>query len=123
LSDTLDPGAAARLRRVGGARLLRGMIALFLEQGPVRLAAAEAGLASGRLGEAERAWHSLRSSAGNLGAARLAQAAQHAETAAAAGQGAAAAAAGATVRTEYPGVEAALRELLRELEHEEDRAG
>lgn len=122
MSVALDAAAAERLRRVGGARLLRGMIELFLEHGPARLSAAREGIAQGTLSNAERAWHSLRSSAGNLGAAQLAEAAGRAEAAAAAGDVAAARAAGVVVEREYPAVQAALRELLQELVDEEDRA-
>lgn len=121
MSDVLDRAAATRLHRIGGTRLLQGMIELFLEHAPARLAAADAALAAGTLGEAERAWHSLKSSAGNLGAVRLQAAAGQAEAAAAAGDGAAAAAAGIAVKRECPVAEAALRCLWQELSDADDR--
>ena len=67
----MDPDALRRLRRFGGTRLLHEMIALFVESAPGRLRAAEAGLASGDAIATENALHSLKSSAAQLGAARL----------------------------------------------------
>jgi HPt (histidine-containing phosphotransfer) domain-containing protein len=121
VSAVLDGAAAARLQRVGGARLLRGMIELFLEHGPARLAAAEVGMARADWREVERAWHSLKSSAANLGAAPLAEAAARAEAAAAAGNGEAAATAAAEARAAYPAAADALRALLEELTGAQDR--
>lgn len=121
MSAGLDGAAAARLQRVGGARLLRGMIELFLEHGPVRLAAAEAGAERADWREVERAWHSLKSSAANLGAVRLAEAAARAEAAAAAGDADTTAAASAEARAAYPVAAAALRALLEELTDAQDR--
>jgi len=64
---TLDPEALERLRTLGGPTLLAKMIDLFLENTPKRLAAAGAGESSGNWYEVERAAHSLKSSAANLG--------------------------------------------------------
>lgn len=49
------------------------IVGLFLKNGPERLRAAREGLASGDLCAVERAFHSLRSSAGHVGASRLAE--------------------------------------------------
>jgi two-component system, sensor histidine kinase and response regulator len=81
----LQPEALVRLHRLGGNRLVGEMIALFLTHGPEKVAALQAGAAAGNAPQVERAAHSLRSSAGNLGARRLQQTAATLETAAAEG--------------------------------------
>lgn len=68
-----DREALARLERFGGRKLLNEMIALFLENAPERLAAAAAGVGAGDAIAAENAMHSLKSSAAQLGALRLAR--------------------------------------------------
>ena len=108
----LDPSAATRLRRLGGERLLREMLELFLQLGPERLAAADA--ASGDLEAAERACHSLKSAAGNVGATALQAAAAEAERAAGTRDRAALAAATQNLRSTYASVEGELRKLLEE---------
>jgi HPt (histidine-containing phosphotransfer) domain-containing protein len=69
----LDPDALTRLRKFGGARLLNEMVALYLDSAPGRLAAAEAGLASGDMSASEDSLHSLKASSAQLGAMRLAR--------------------------------------------------
>lgn len=66
-----DDAALERLRRFGGEKLLAGMIALFLEDAPARLAAARAAIAAGDPAGARAALHALKSSAAQLGALRL----------------------------------------------------
>jgi HPt (histidine-containing phosphotransfer) domain-containing protein len=66
-----DSSALDRLRRFGGGKLLGEMIALFLMAAPERVGAARAGYGRGDATEVERALHSLKSSAGQLGALRL----------------------------------------------------
>ncbi len=73
------------LRRAGGDRLIRDLIDLLLEGVPHKLAAARAALLAGDADGAGRVGHSLASSAGNLGAIDLQQAAYDLEHAAAAG--------------------------------------
>ena len=67
----LDPEALDRLKRFGGGKLLREMIALFLVAAPERLAAASAGVETGNTSEMEMALHSLKSSSAQLGALRM----------------------------------------------------
>ena len=67
-APVIDAIAFERIRRVGGERLLQQMIASFLEHAPARLAAA---LHTDLSAEAARAAHGLKSSAGNLGLARV----------------------------------------------------
>lgn len=66
-----DSAALDRLRRFGGGKLLRDMIALFLVAAPERLAAARSALAAENVGGAELALHSLKSSSAQLGAMRM----------------------------------------------------
>jgi HPt (histidine-containing phosphotransfer) domain-containing protein len=66
-----DPGALDRLRRFGGGKLLREMIALFLAAAPERIEAARSAGARGDIAGAELALHSLKSSSAQLGALRM----------------------------------------------------
>ena len=108
--SALDPSAAERLRRLGGERLLREMIELFLQLGPARLAAAE----GADLAEAERACHSLKSAAGNVGATALQAAAAEAEQAASVRDSGGLTDATKNLRSAYAAAEAELRALLAE---------
>lgn len=74
-----DPAALDRLRRFGGGKLLVEMIRLFLESAPQRVAAMRAGLTNGDSESVERALHSLKSSAAQLGALRLQRLAERGE--------------------------------------------
>ncbi|GEM_PF-563484 len=82
----VDQEAISRLRSWGGDALLGRMIGLFIELGPERTRALEEGAASGDMERVERAAHSLKSSAANLGADDLRERAGRLE-AAAAGKG------------------------------------
>jgi HPt (histidine-containing phosphotransfer) domain-containing protein len=79
----LDNQALERLRKLGGDRLAGRMIALFLEAAPQRIQAARAGQEAGDFDQVRRAAHSLKSSAGNIGASLVREIAdcleQHAE--------------------------------------------
>jgi HPt (histidine-containing phosphotransfer) domain-containing protein len=77
----IDPAAIARLKRIGGDGLVREMLTLFLQHAPGRVATAEEAVAAGTLRAAEHAAHSLKSSAGNVGATRLQAAAAAVEAA------------------------------------------
>lgn len=73
--------AIERLRRFGGDRLARDMIALFAESAPERFAAARAALVAGDAETLVRTMHGLKSSTAQLGgpaAARLCAAVEHA---------------------------------------------
>lgn len=80
----LDPAALERLMRIGGQEFLVEMIELFLEHAPQRLAAARAAFDAGDITAVYRAAHSLKSTAGNLGARALQSVAERAEARAAA---------------------------------------
>jgi HPt (histidine-containing phosphotransfer) domain-containing protein len=81
----VDDGALERLVRLGGPTLLREMIELYLTHGSERIAALDAGLAADDARAVQRAVHSLKSSAGNLGARRLQHTAEAVEAAATGG--------------------------------------
>jgi HPt (histidine-containing phosphotransfer) domain-containing protein len=66
-----DASALDRLKRFGGGKLLTEMIALFLTVAPERVAAARQAHQAGDLPTLERALHSLKGSAAQLGARRL----------------------------------------------------
>ncbi|MFP3948008.1 MAG: Hpt domain-containing protein [Gemmatimonadota bacterium] len=67
----LDSEALDRLREWGGDDLVVKMLDLFMEHGPERVAQIRSGVETGSLEETQRGAHSLKSSAGNLGARRL----------------------------------------------------
>jgi HPt (histidine-containing phosphotransfer) domain-containing protein len=77
-------GQLARLEELGGDSFVSEMIGLFLETTPQRLQAARDGLSAADLEAVEHAVHSLKSSAGNLGADEVQDLAGRLETLAAA---------------------------------------
>lgn len=70
------------LRRVGKGKLLESMQTLFERDAPARVAAIHAAVATGDAGTAARPAHSLKSSAGQLGAVGLQRACDEIEKAA-----------------------------------------
>ena len=87
--DCVDLEAVARLRRLGkGGPFVREMIDLFLGHAPAKLAEAQAGLQASDLSAVEKAVHSLKSSAGNVGARVVRDLAAQIERLASARQGA-----------------------------------
>ena len=83
--SAMDPSALDRLKRFGGIKLLSEMIALFLAAAPERIDAARTASAAGDTENAERALHSLKSSAAQLGAMRLQRLSEQGELLARAG--------------------------------------
>jgi HPt (histidine-containing phosphotransfer) domain-containing protein len=77
----------ARLEELGGDSFVCEMIGLFLQTTPQRLQAARDGFSAGDLEAVEHAVHSLKSSAGNLGADEVQDLAGRLETLAAARRG------------------------------------
>lgn len=67
----VDRDALARLEEWGGRELMVNMLRIFLEHAPKRMEKIREGADSGPLSAAEDGAHSLKSSAGNLGARRL----------------------------------------------------
>lgn len=68
MQQVVDVRALDKLRQLGGEKLVARMIGLFLENAPARVQSAREALDEGRVGDAERYFHSLGSSAANLGA-------------------------------------------------------
>lgn len=81
----VDPAAVDRLRRLGGGNLVRQMLELYLAQGPERIHALVEGAEAGDADHVERSAHTMKSSAGNVGALRLQHTAEGLEAAAGAG--------------------------------------
>lgn len=102
----IDRGALSRVLRVGGTGLLARLVEAALGNLAVRSAELAAAIAGGDAAAGERAAHSIKSSAANLGATVLAQAAAAAEALARAGDGGWPAAAGVLLAADL----AALRE-------------
>jgi two-component system, sensor histidine kinase and response regulator len=84
-AELLDRAALEKVRAVGGPALVGRLIDMFLANAPERLARARAADGAGDAVALERAVHSLKSTAGNLGARRMQLVAEHAEAAAALG--------------------------------------
>src|SRR5947209_5788250 len=75
----IDPQGLVRLSKIGGPDFVGQMIDLFLEEAPERLDAAREAEKAGDLGAVADAAHSLKSSARNFGAERLADLAENIE--------------------------------------------
>lgn len=75
----LDMGAIERLEEWGGSALAGKMLEIFLDSSEERMDQIRKGLAQGDPETAERGAHSLKSSAGNVGAVRLQALAEMAE--------------------------------------------
>ena len=83
-----DDEPLGMLRRVGREALAKRMIDMFVASAPERVAAIRAAHAAGDLATAGRSAHSLKPSAGQLGAVRLQSVCQQIEDAGAAGDAA-----------------------------------
>lgn len=70
-SPVIDRDALDRLEEWGSAELIGRMIRIFLDHAPTRIDEIRNGVSGGEIRETEMGAHSLRSSAGNLGATRL----------------------------------------------------
>jgi two-component system sensor histidine kinase/response regulator len=70
-SDSLDVRALERLRKIGGEALLSNIAGLFVSHAEPAIKEAAACLEAGDFDCVQRAAHSLKSSAGNLGANQL----------------------------------------------------
>ena len=84
--DAIESEALDRLKRLGGSKLLRQMIDLFFEHGSRHIEILCKTESARHLRDAERAAHSLKTSAGHLGATRLFHLASGMEEAAASHQ-------------------------------------
>ncbi len=82
----VDPAQLERLNEWGGADLQRKMINLFLTHAVERMDQIREGVSTGKSEKAETGAHTLKSSAGNVGAQRVQRLAQDAEALAEAGK-------------------------------------
>jgi HPt (histidine-containing phosphotransfer) domain-containing protein len=108
----LDEAALVRLRRIGGPDLVRRLIELYLSNVEDRIGMLTKGVAEGDASQVELVAHTMKSSAGNLGALRLQQTAEALE--ASAGSGAIDEQLVARLAHEYEESAAALRQALEE---------
>lgn len=69
--EPLDSSTVQKLRRLGGDEFARQMIDIFLDFVPNKLAEARKAKEEANLKGLEKAVHAVKSSAGNLGAARF----------------------------------------------------
>jgi HPt (histidine-containing phosphotransfer) domain-containing protein len=104
----LDGTILEGLRLCGGAKILSSTIASVLEHIPQRISALGEAVRRGDLTEAARTAHSLRGSAGTVGALGIVRACALLEEAATAGRAGALAEALAAVESQWPRVAAAL---------------
>ncbi len=82
-----DPSAIERLQVLGGERLVSRMVALFVQNTPDRIAAAQAAHRLEDWSAVERAAHSMKSSAAHLGFRKMHRLAEQIETLAEQGRG------------------------------------
>ena len=82
----VDPAQLERLNEWGGPELQGKMIGLFLTHATERLDQIREGLSNGSPEKSETGAHTLKSSAGNVGAQRVQKLAQDAESLAEAGK-------------------------------------
>jgi len=92
--------------------LLVDLIRMFLEDGPNRVRSIETGATEGDLELVEQAAHSLKGSAGNLGAVKVQHLAEELQLAGRSGDRESAARLAERLRTDYTEAETALRDLL-----------
>jgi len=92
VSASFDPDAIVRLRKFGGDVLLHQMIDAMLAGAPGRIETLRVAVAAGDAGAARAALHSLKSTAGQMGAMAMAELCERGERLAGEGDLAAAAA-------------------------------
>ena len=71
MQTDLDERTIERLQKLGGRTLLSQLVELFTSHAESAIRDASSGLAQGNLDAVRRAAHSLKSSAGNLGATQV----------------------------------------------------
>jgi HPt (histidine-containing phosphotransfer) domain-containing protein len=108
-----DAAVLETLRVVGGPKLVRELIELFLRYAPERLAAARAGIESGDLAAVQKSLHSLKSSAGQLGVNAMREGCGRGESSASRGDATGARAALDDVEAAWPAALAWLTGQLR----------
>jgi two-component system sensor histidine kinase/response regulator len=71
MESDIEMQALVRLRKLGGEELIAKMVTLFTSQAESAIRETESGLSAGNFDSVQHAAHSLKSSAGNLGARRV----------------------------------------------------
>lgn len=112
----VDLAQMEKLAEWGGADLKRKMIDLFLTHAQERMDQIREGLSTGVAKKAETGAHTLKSSAGNVGAARVQRLAQDAESLAEAGEMAGLQDLFPSLEMEFEAACAALRNVLGGIE-------
>lgn len=69
--EGIEPSAIASLKKIGGSNLVKKMILAFHKNVPNRILSAYEGAKNREIEDIERAAHSIKSSAGNLGAVQM----------------------------------------------------
>ena len=69
--EGIEPSAIAGLKKIGGSNLVKKMILAFHKNVPNRILSAYEGAKNREIEDIERAAHSIKSSAGNLGAVQM----------------------------------------------------
>lgn len=111
----LDPAVIASLRQLtppGEPDVLNEVLQLFLEDVPVRIARLRAAWQAGNPVEVQRAAHSLKGSAGNIGATDLLAVCRQLDDHSKSGDLSSLAALVASLDAEYARVEAEIRRLM-----------
>ncbi|QIN77575.1 response regulator [Rubrobacter marinus] len=116
LEDPLDPDVLAGLRELGGTGdgepdILAELVELFVEDAEPRLAALREAVAAGDAEGIERAAHTLKGSAGNMGARRMSEIASRLQDVGTSGDLSKAGALLEDLEFEYARVKPALQEL------------
>jgi HPt (histidine-containing phosphotransfer) domain-containing protein len=112
----VDLAQMERLSEWGGGDLKRKMIDLFLTHAQERMDQIREGLSTGSAQKAETGAHTLKSSAGNVGAARVQRLAQDVESLAEAGELAGVQDLLPSLEKEFDAACAALRDVLGGIE-------
>lgn len=113
--DVLDPAVLDNLRQLtppGEPDLLLQVLTIFLDEAPKRIERLQSALAAGDAAGVQRAAHSLKGSAGNIGAHALFDASRHLDELGKAGDLAAAASALRHLLDEYARVETEIQRVL-----------
>jgi HPt (histidine-containing phosphotransfer) domain-containing protein len=79
MHSVLHPDVIDQIQRLGGKKLLRDLVELYLENMPIRMENLARGRGDRDLAEIERAAHSIRSSSVSLGARAVAEEAEAVE--------------------------------------------
>ena len=115
MAELLNPTVLASLRQLtppGEPDVLSEVLGIFLREVPTRIERLRTSFAGGNIQEVQRAAHSLKGSAGNIGAERLQEAARQVDEKARTGDGSGLQPLIDTMVTEFGKVEGEIRRLM-----------